>query len=85
MPLHFLRAVSEVREPLTAKLVIFRNDISGMYTIWPIWKFHNISITQILCEISFADSESAKSAIFTHLETQKFDFYEFLHFLKAEI
>ena len=49
------------------------------------WKFHDFSITQILREINFGDSRSAKSAILTHLEALNFDFYEFLHFLKAEI
>ena len=49
------------------------------------WKFHDFSITQILREINFEDSRSAKSAILTHLEALNFDFYEFLHFLKAEI
>ena len=50
-----------------------------------VWKFHDFSITQILCEINFRDSRSAKSAIITHLEALNFDFYEFLHFLKGEI
>ena len=27
----------------------------------------------------------SKSTIFIHLEAQNFDFYDFLHFLKAEI
>ena len=49
------------------------------------WKFHDFTITQILCEINFGDSRSAKSAILTHLEALNFDFYGFLHFLKAEI
>ena len=49
------------------------------------WKFHDFSITQILREINFGDSRSAKSAILTHLEALKFDFLEFLHFMKAEI
>ena len=49
------------------------------------WKFHDFSITQILREIDFWDSRGAKSAIFAILEALKFDFYEFLHFLKAEI
>ena len=48
-------------------------------------KFHDFSITQILREIKFEDSRSAKSSIFPHLEALKFDFYEYLHFLKAEI
>ena len=45
------------------------------------WKFHDFSITQILREISFANSKSAKHAILTHLEALNFDFYEFMHFL----
>ena len=49
------------------------------------WKFHDFPITQILREINFGDSRSAKSAIKTHLEALHFDFYEFLPFLKAEI
>ena len=49
------------------------------------WKFHDFSITQILREINFEDSNSAKSAILSHLEALNFDFYEFLHFLKASI
>ena len=43
-----------------------------------------IFITQILREINFGDFGSAKFAIFTHSEALNFDFYEFLHFLKAE-
>ena len=50
-----------------------------------VWKFHNFSINQILREIYFGDSRSAKSAILTQLEALKFDFNEFLHFLKAEL
>ena len=32
------------------------------------WKFHDFSITQILCEINFGDCRSAKSTILQHLE-----------------
>ena len=49
-----------------------------------VWKFHEFSITQILREINFGDSRSAKSAILIHLEALKFDFNEFLQFLEAE-
>ena len=49
------------------------------------WKFHNFSITQILREINVEDFSSAKLAILTHLEPLNFDFYGFLHFLKAKI
>ena len=50
-----------------------------------VWKFYDFPITQILCEINFEESGSAKSAILTYLEAVNFDFYEFLHFQKAEI
>ena len=32
------------------------------------WKFHDFYNTQILREINFADSKSAKSAFLTHLD-----------------
>ena len=48
-------------------------------------KLQSFSITQILREMIFWDSRSAKSAILTHLEALKFDFNEFLHFQQAEI
>ena len=50
-----------------------------------VWKFHDFSITQILREINFGDSRSAKSAILPHLQALNFDCLEFLHFLKAKI
>ena len=40
------------------------------------WKIHDFPITQILREINFLDSRSAKSAIVTYLEPLNFDFYE---------
>ena len=49
------------------------------------WKFQDFSVNHILREIKFRDSRSTKSAISTHSEALKFDYYEFLHFLKAEI
>ena len=48
-----------------------------------VWKFQDFSITQILREINFEDSISAKSDILAHLEPLNVDFYEFLHILKA--
>ena len=42
-----------------------------------VWKFHDFSITQILREINFRDSKSAKSAIFTHFEALNFDSWIF--------
>ena len=50
-----------------------------------VWKFHDFSITQIFREIDFWDSTSARSAIWTDLKALNFDFYAFLHPLKAEI
>ena len=49
--------------------------------IQTVWKFEDLSITQILREINFGDSRSAKSAILAHLEVLNFDIYPFLHFL----
>ena len=50
-----------------------------------VWTFLDFSITQILREINFRDSRTAKSAFFAILEALNLDFYEFLHFLKSEI
>ena len=50
-----------------------------------VWKFFDFCIIQVLCEINFVDSWTTKSAILLHLEALNYDFYEFLHFLKAEI
>ena len=44
-----------------------------------------VRIIQILREINFEDSRSAKSAILTNLEALNLDFYEFMHFSKAAI
>ena len=49
-----------------------------------VWKFHDFCTIEILREINFEDSWSAKSAILTHLEALNFDYYACLHFLKAE-
>jgi len=49
------------------------------------WKFYDFFITQILREINFGNSRSAKSAILPHFQVLNFDFYAFLHFLKADI
>ena len=38
-----------------------------------VWKFLTFSITQILREINFGDSKSAKFAILTDLESLNFD------------
>ena len=55
-----------------------------LVTLTIMWKFENLSITQIL-RINFRDSTSAKSAILTHSEALNLDFHQLLHFLKAEI
>ena len=57
----------------------------GLAILYTVWKFHNFSITQILREITFRASRSAKYAILTQLEAVNFDFYEFLHFLECDI
>ena len=49
------------------------------------WKFSNFSITEFLHEFNFGDSRGAESAILSHLETLKFDFYEILHFFNPVI
>ena len=48
-------------------------------------KITGYSVTQILPEINFKDVRSTKYAILTHLEALNSDFYEFWHFLMAEI
>ena len=48
-------------------------------------QFQNFSIIQVLREINFEVSGSAKSAVLTRLEALKLNFYEILHFFKAEI
>ena len=48
-------------------------------------KWQDFSVTQILREINFGDSRSAKSAILNNSQALNFDFNEFLHFLKEEI
>ena len=40
-------------------------------------------VTEILREINFGDSRSAKSVILTHVVALNFDLYEFLHVLNA--
>ena len=57
----------------------FNVSISMNHYGYTVWKFHNFSISQILREINFGDSRSAKSAIWKHLEALKFDFDAFLH------
>ena len=46
---------------------------------------HDFSTTQILREINFGDSRSAKSAIVTHFNGSESKFFdEFLHFWRLE-
>ena len=54
--------------------------ILSQYTMW---KNHDFPITQILREINFRGSRSAKCAILTHIEALNFHLYEFWHFLKS--
>ena len=44
-----------------------------------------LSLSRILREINLGNSRCAKSAILTRLETLNVEFYEMLHFVKAEI
>ena len=48
--------------------------------VYAVWKLQDFSVSQILREIKVGGSRDSKSAILTHLETLKFNFYEILHF-----
>ena len=72
-------ALGKKRDTMYGTLVFIRGI---EYTVW---KFQDFCITEILREINLWESRGAKSAIFTHLEDLNFDFYDFLHFLKAVI
>ena len=50
----------------------YGRKLSYVHTMW---EFHDFSITQILHEINFGDSRSARSAISSHLEALNCDFY----------
>ena len=67
------------------KIIPYLKNIEYKFYLFTVWKCHDFSITQISREINFRDSRSAKSAILTYFEAPNFDFYEFLHILKAEI
>ena len=71
-------------QPSSCKIQ-FQSVSVHMQYIHTVWKFHDFSITQIIHEINFVDSIGAKSAILKHFEALNFDYYEFLHFLKAGI
>ena len=49
-------------------------------TYFTVWKFDDFSVTQILREINFGDSRSAKYAISTHLEIRISIFMNFCTF-----
>ena len=72
-------------EKYSAETYFQARYIKSKVEVCTVWKFHDFSITQILREINFGDSTSAKSAILTHLDVLNFAFDEILHFLKAEI
>ena len=64
-------------------LFSFDNPVTSFENTYyhTVWKFHNFSPTQILREIDFRNSRSAKSAILTNLEALNFEFYAiFAHF-----
>ena len=50
-----------------------------------VWKFRNFTVTTILREIKVGWSKVKKSTILTCLDALNFDFYDFEHFLKADI
>ena len=52
---------------------------------YTVWKIQDFPVTQILREINFGDSRSAKTAVFAIFGALNFDFYEYLHFSKTEI
>ena len=80
---HFL---FEIGKKTWKSRVRFRTRFSQPIGSCSVWKFHNFSISLILREINFGDSRSAKYAIIPHLGALKIDFfYDFLHFLKAEM
>ena len=59
---------------------VWKKQEFALCTIWKLQKFSN---TQIFREINFGGSRGEKSDIIAHLEAMNFDFYDFLHFLKA--
>ena len=61
-------AATLAKRPAAASLAPRLNQLT-------VWKFHDFSITQILREINFGDSRSAKYAILTYLEALNFGFY----------
>ena len=69
----------EVRVSVLHSVVIFEfysHDFETSYVNrrFKVWKFGNSPITQILRENNFGDSRSAKSAIYTLLGAQNFNF-----------
>ena len=57
-----------------------------LVVVWHSVKINEFfSITQILREIKVGEYRISEYAILTHLDDLNFAFYEFLHFLKAEI
>ena len=60
---------------------------SCSYYVLTVWKFHDYSIDQILREINFGDSRSAKTFFLDTFKDCTFlfsNFHELLHFLKDE-
>ena len=83
-----MEEVSGATKTLVADLDPEEVPVGNTYTIGnyhTVWNFQYFCITQILCEISFENCRSAKSASSTYLEALNYNFHEFLHFLKAKI
>ena len=55
----------QLDEVLATDVAAFQLQNPSMYST--VWKFHDFSISQILREIKFGDSRSAKSANYTHI------------------
>ena len=55
-----------------------------MHAVNTLWKFYHFSITEILREIKFGDSRSAKSAILTHSDALNYVFLVNLAFQKLQ-
>ena len=72
---------------ISFKPMIFKNFYVKSHCQWyqrTVWKFHDFSTSQILREIIFWDSRSAKSTILTHLVSLNFEFTDFCTFWRLE-
>ena len=80
----FVRQRKKGRNNLRSNCNFDFTKYPNMYFI-TVWKFQDFSGKQILREIKISEFRVLKFAILTNWEALNFDFYEFLHCLKAEI